>query len=80
VRGLAETLKERALLALAKSLEDGRVYRFKTIKKLLVSAGLSIPYANRILDELELYGVLERVSRGEYKFHRLRLRRAYGVG
>jgi hypothetical protein len=80
VRGLVETLKERALLALAKNLEDGKVYRYKAVKKLLVSAGLSIPYANRILDELELYGVLERINRGEYKFHRLRLRRAYGVG
>ncbi len=77
---MAETLKERALLALAKSLEDGKVYRYKTIKKLLVSAGLSIPYANRVLDELELYGILERVRRGEYRFHRARLRRAYGVG
>jgi hypothetical protein len=80
VRGLAETLKERALLALAKSLEDGKVYSFKTIKKLLVSAGPSIPYANRILDELQLYGILERVGRGEYKFHRVRLRRVYGIG
>jgi hypothetical protein len=40
---------------------------------------MSIPYANRIIEELEWYGVLERVNRGEYKFYRMRLKRAYGV-
>jgi DNA-binding Lrp family transcriptional regulator len=81
VRGVAttETLKEKALTALAKRLEDGRVYRYTTIKKLLLSLGMSIPYANRIIEELEWYGVLERVGRGEYKYYRLRMKRAYGV-
>jgi hypothetical protein len=74
-----ETLKEKALTTLAKRLDDGKVYRYAAIKKLLLSTGMSIPYANRIIEELEWYGVLERVNRGEYKFHRLRLRRAYGV-
>jgi ribosomal protein S25 len=75
----AVTLKEKALTTLAKRLDDGRVYRYTTIKKLLLSTGMSIPYANRLIEELEWYGVLERVNRGEYKFYRLRLKRAYGI-
>jgi predicted transcriptional regulator len=76
---MAETLKEKALVLLGKTLNDGNVYTYTQIKKLILKSGVSIPYANRLIEELEWYGVLERQDRGRYKFYRLRLKRAYGV-
>jgi predicted transcriptional regulator len=76
---MAETLKEKALVLLSKTLNDGNVYTYTQIKKLILKSGVSIAYANRLIEELEWYGVLERQDRGRYKFYRLRLKRAYGV-
>ena len=76
---MAETLKEKVLVLLGRTLNDGNVYTYTQIKKLILKAGVSIPYANRLIEELEWYGVLERQDRGRYKFYRLRLKKAYGV-
>jgi predicted transcriptional regulator len=76
---MAATLKEKALVLLGKTLNDGNVYTYTQIKRLILKAGVSIPYANRLIEELEWYGVLERQDRGRYKFYRLRLKKAYGV-
>jgi hypothetical protein len=76
---VAETLKGKVLVLLGKTLNDGNVYTYTQIKKLILQAGVSIPYANRLIEELEWYGVLERQNRGRYKFYRLRLKKAYGI-
>lgn len=78
----AVTIKERGLKDLYKRLEHDKTYSYKTIKSILMTAGASIQYANTIIEELEYYGVLERVARGTYKVNKnklAKLAKAYGV-
>jgi hypothetical protein len=76
------TIKERGLLVLYKALEHDKTYRFRELKAALMKAGASIQYATLIIEELEHYGVLERVGRGVYKLNKnklAKLAKAYGV-
>jgi predicted transcriptional regulator of viral defense system len=78
----AATIKERGLIELYKRLEHDKTYTYKTIKSILMAAGASIHYANTIIEELEYYGILERVERGVYKVNKsklAKLAKAYGV-
>jgi predicted transcriptional regulator of viral defense system len=78
----AVTIKERGLLELYKKLEHDKTYTFRTIKSILMAAGASIQYAATIIEELEYYGVLERVERGVYKVNKTKLAKlakSYGL-
>jgi predicted transcriptional regulator of viral defense system len=78
----AVTIKERGLLELYKKLEHDKTYTFRTIKSILMATGASIQYAATIIEELEYYGVLERVERGVYKVNKTKLAKlakAYGL-
>jgi predicted transcriptional regulator of viral defense system len=68
-----ETIKDRCLVELYKKLEHEKTYSYRDIKTILVYAGASIQYANVIIEELEYYGVLERVKRGVYKVNKTKL-------
>jgi predicted transcriptional regulator of viral defense system len=67
------TIKERGLLVLYKALEHDKTYSFRDLKAALMKAGASIQYATLIIEELEHYGVLERVARGVYKVNKTKL-------
>jgi hypothetical protein len=76
------TIKERGILVLYKALEHDKTYSFRELKAALMKAGASIQYATLIIEELEHYGVLERVGRGVYKLNKnklAKLAKAYGV-
>jgi predicted transcriptional regulator of viral defense system len=76
------TIKDKGLLELYKRLEHGETYSYKDIKTILVNVGASIQYANVIIEELEYYGVLERVRRGVYRVNKTKLAKlakSYGL-
>lgn len=76
------TIKERGLLTLYKVLEHEKTYNFGTLRAALMKAGASIQYATLIIQELEHYGVLEKVGRGVYKVNKsklTKLAREYGL-
>jgi predicted transcriptional regulator of viral defense system len=78
----AQTIKERGLLELYNKLEHDKTYTFRTIKSILMATGASIQYATLIIEELEYYGVLERVRRGVYKVNKTKLAKlakSYGL-
>jgi predicted transcriptional regulator of viral defense system len=71
------TIKERGIRELYKKLKHNEIYDYRTIKGILMAAGASSQYANLIIEELQWYGVLERVRRGYYRIDRHELARVY---
>lgn len=71
------TIKERGIRELYKKLKHNETYNYRTIKGILMAAGASSQYANLIIEELQWYGVLERVRRGYYRIDRHELARVY---
>jgi hypothetical protein len=67
-------LKLRALKALYEHTEDGRVYAWNRLVKLLVEHGVSAVYARQLLWDFYLYGILEKLEHSLYKVNRAILR------
>jgi predicted transcriptional regulator of viral defense system len=67
-------LKRLGLEAVYHGTIDGKLYKFKELKKLLVGQGMSWVYAEKLLYELSSKGILKRVTRGLYEVDRRRLR------
>jgi hypothetical protein len=66
-------LKLKALEALYEHTEDGRMYAWHTLNRLLVEHGLSAVYARQLLWDFYLYGILERVDVGFYRVNKRKL-------
>jgi hypothetical protein len=66
-------LKLKALKALYENTEDGRVYAWNSLNKLLVEHGLSAVYARQLLWDFHLYGILERLEHSLYKVNKRKL-------
>jgi len=78
----AQTIKQKGLLALYKTLEPEKLYVFAELRAILMDAGASIQYATLLIKELEYHGVLERVGRGIYKVNKnklTKLAKQYGL-
>ena len=74
VRQKLGMLKLRALRALYENTEDGKVYAWNRLVKLLVDHGISTVYARQLLWDFYLYGLLERLEHSLYKVNRARLK------
>ena len=67
-------LKLKALRVLYERAEDGRVYKWKDLVKLLVSSGVNENYARLLLWDFYLFDLLERPRWGYYRVNKAKLK------
>jgi hypothetical protein len=67
-------LKLKALRVLYEKAEDGRVYEWNELLKLLVGSGVNENYARLLLWDFYLFDILERPRWGRYRVNKARLK------